>query len=96
VTQSTGTWRVPCPTVELQEKPILNLCEFHGRGAFSVVVSHSIKPTAFQPNSTLTATSNFEQYFFTSFAAYFSQNFLDRPISHHATAARGSWQCPFP
>ena len=36
----------------LLEEPILNLGEFHGRGASLVVVSHSIKPTAFHPNST--------------------------------------------
>jgi len=44
----------------LRKEPRLNLGVFHGGGAGFVIVSHSIKPTAFQPNSTLTATSNFE------------------------------------
>jgi hypothetical protein len=44
----------------LQEQATLNLSEFRWRGAFLLVVRHSIKPTAFQPNSTLTATSNVE------------------------------------
>jgi hypothetical protein len=35
-------------------------CESHRSRTFLVVVRPSIKPTAFQPNSTLTATSNFE------------------------------------
>src|ERR1700737_2021174 len=31
----------------LQEETILNLCKFHGRGAFLVVVSHVIDPGAY-------------------------------------------------
>jgi hypothetical protein len=31
----------------LREQPILSLCEFHGRGAFFVVVSDVIDPSAY-------------------------------------------------
>ena len=37
--------------VPLREEPILNLGEFDGRGAFRVVVSHVIDPSALQTGS---------------------------------------------
>src|ERR1035437_8818258 len=71
----TCHWALEAPHSYLQEQTILNLSEFHGCGAGFVVVRHVIDPPAFQPNSTTTATSNFDSYFSTSFASYFSRNF---------------------
>jgi hypothetical protein len=45
-----ATWRYywASPTVALREQTILNLGEFHGCGAFFVVVSHLIDPRAYR------------------------------------------------